>query len=300
MPRTHRFIGNSVTLLMLIVASAGIIVPAGIASAQVACETTSSPSASAAATPATIPHVEFPEDGGDLRVFAAASLVDAFGQIATDIQTAHPNVSITVETAGSQALVTQLSEGAEADVLATANTATMNTAMDSGLIEGDARTFTGNRLVIIAPADNPAGITALDDLATDGINLVLAGADVPVGSYARNVLCAYDASGSASDGFIDAINANVVSEEVDVRSVLAKVQLGEADAGIVYASDAVASERAGTGVTVVEFPDALNVTAVYPIAPVAGGNVELAQAFIAYVLSDDGQATLESFGFVYP
>lgn len=298
-----RLLTNITILLAMLVASIGLVGSAGVATAQVACDTsasTSSGSATASATPTASDVIAFPDDGGELRVFAAASLVDAFAQIETDVEATNPNVSITVETAGSQALVTQLQEGAEADVLATANTSTMTTAIESDLIDGDPQTFTGNRLVIIAPTDNPAGIDSIDDLAADGLNLVLAGADVPVGSYSRTVLCNYDASGDAPKGFIDALNGNVVSEEVDVRSVLTKVQLGEADAGIVYASDAVASQLAGEELTVLEFPDSLSVTAVYPIAPVSGGNTELAQAFISYVLSEDGQATLESFGFVYP
>ncbi len=272
--------------------------------AQISCEDVSPPAAAPATPEAASPVAEavvpFPEEGGTLEVFAAASLVDAFAVVEADLEEANPNLDIVVETAGSQALVTQLQEGAEADVLATANTSTMQTAIDSGLIAGEPEIFTGNRLVIVAPADNPAGISSLDDLASDDLNLVIASTEVPVGSYSRNVLCAYEASGAAPDGFIDAVNGNVVSEEEDVRSVLAKVQLGEADAGIVYASDAVASELAGTPLTVVEFPADLDATAEYPIAAVEGGDIDLANAFISYILSADGQATLESYGFAQP
>jgi molybdate transport system substrate-binding protein len=272
------------------------------ASAQVACDPAAAPGGDTATPPATpgASTAGFPADGGDLTVFAAASLVDAFADIATNIQETHPEVSITVETAGSQALVTQLQEGAAADVLATANPSTMSTAVESGLIEGDPQVFTGNRLVIVAPEDNPAGITSIDDLATEGTRVVLAAADVPVGSYARTAICAYVASGAAPEGFLDGFNANVVSEELDVRDVLAKIQLGEGDAGLVYASDAIAADRNGAPVSVVDFPETVNVTAVYPIAPVTGGNTDLANAFIAYVLSPEGQAILESYGFVYP
>jgi len=249
----------------------------------------------AAATPVAPASVEFPAEGGTLTVFAAASLTDAFATIVDDIQAAHPNVTITVETGGSQALVTQLTEGAQADVLATANTSTMKDAQAAGVIEGAPVVFTGNRLLIVTPEGNPAGIASLDDLAKSGVKLVIAGADVPVGSYTRKTLCSYVAKGDAPEGFLEAVNANVVSEETDVRSVLAKVQLGEADAGIVYASDAVASNLAGTPVGTIEFP--FETTATYPIAPVAGGNTELAQAFITYVLSPEGQQVLSDFGF---
>lgn len=297
----RKLVVNAFVLLAMLVGSLGIL-PASGAVAQIACDPAASggTATSSPATPVAAAEAVFPEDGGELRVFAAASLVDAFAEIGSDIQEANPNVNITFETAGSQTLVTQLQEGAEADVLATANNSTMATAVESGLIEGEPQTFTGNRLVIVVPEGNPAGIESIDDLAGEGVDLVVAAADVPVGNYSRNVLCEYSTTDAAPEGFIDSVNANIVSEELDVRSVLAKVQLEEADAGLVYASDAVAANLAGEPVDVIEFPDTLNVTAVYPIAPVAGGNVELASAFIAYVLSEPGQATLEHYGFVYP
>jgi molybdate transport system substrate-binding protein len=164
-------------------------------------------------------------------------------------------------------------------------------------VAGEPLPFTTNRLVIVTPPDNPAGIASLDDLAGDDINLVLANASVPAGNYARQAMCAYDASGEAPDGFAGAIAANIVSEEEDVRSVLAKVQLGEADAGIVYASDAVASEKAGTALHVIEFPPDVPVAAAYPIAALADGNVDFANAFIAVILSPEGQAVLADYGF---
>jgi molybdate transport system substrate-binding protein len=292
-----------VLLFAILAGGFGAVLVTPSALAQIACDTTESGRATSAsqATPVTTTEtVPFPDDGGELTVFAAASLVDAFGVIETDLEGQYPGLDIVLETAGSQTLVTQLTEGADADVLATANASTMTDAIDAGLINGEPVVFTGNRLVIVAPEDNPAGITTLDDLAGDDLHLVVAGADVPVGAYSRNVLCAYGASGDASDGFLEAVTNNIVSEEVDVRSVLAKVQLGEADAGLVYASDAVASELAGTPLTVIEFPDALNASAAYPIAPVAGGNTELARAFISYVLGDAGQATLNAYGFAIP
>jgi len=257
----------------------------------------SSPGAATAVANLATP-VPFPAGGGSLTVFAAASLTDVFGEIAGSLEAANPGLTITVETAGSQALVTQLQEGAKADVLATANTSTMDTAVESGLIGGEPQTLTSNRLVIVTPSDNPAGIASLDDLTQQGVKLVIANQDVPAGSYARKAFCAYETAGH--EGFSDQVLANVVSEEEDVRAVLTKVLLGEADAGVVYASDATASDLAGDPLTVIEFPAGVPVTASYPIAAVSGGNSELATAFISAVLGADGQAALATYGFGAP
>lgn len=239
----------------------------------------------------------FPEDGGDLHIMAAASLTDAFGEMERRLEEQHPGLDITIETAGSQTLVTQLQSGAEADILATADNVSMRSAMDSGLISGEPVTVARNRLVIATPADNPAGIESINDLATDDISLVLAGEDVPAGAYARTALCAHAATTDDAFAWLDRVDANTVSEEPDVRHVLTKLILGEADAGIVYASDAAAAELAGTPLTVIELPDDVSVPATYPIAPVDGGNTDLALAFIGFALSDEGQAILGEYGF---
>ena len=247
-----------------------------------------------AATPAAV--TPFPEGGGELTVFAAASLTNAFDEIGATLEAGNPGLEIDFNYAGSQSLVTQLNEGAEADVFASANTAQMTNAQAAGTIDGEPRPFVGNRLGLVVPADNPAGVAGLADLAGDDVALVLAQADVPVGQYARQSLCVAGLDAATDgDGFVEAVTGNVVSEEEDVRDVLTWVQLGEADAGIVYVSDYVATE--GGGVSLIEIPDAVNVIASYPIAPVAGGDAELAAAFISYVLGPDGQAVLEAYGF---
>jgi molybdate transport system substrate-binding protein len=260
------------------------------------------PAAPAAATPAatalppTIEPVPFPPIGGELTVFAAASLTAAFEAIAADLQPANPGLTFTFNFAGSQALVTQLTEGAEADVFASANLSQMDNAVASGVIAGDPVVFTKNRLAIVVPADNPAGIAGLADLANDGVDLVLAASEVPVGQYARQAACkAAAAPATYGEGFLEGFAGNIVSNEDNVKAVLAKVQLGEADAGIVYTTD-VSPDVAGD-VLVIEIPDAVNVIAEYPVAPVADGNAELAAAFIAYLLGPEGQATLAAFGF---
>jgi molybdate transport system substrate-binding protein len=280
------------TSLMLLTPLALPVTPA--MAADISCPSPPSAAAADGGTPAAAPatDVAFPDDDVELTVFAAASLTDAFDEIGGAIEAKHPNVSITIETAGSQTLVTQLREGAQADVLATANASTMRQAQEAGVIDGEPVTFAANHLVIVTPEDNPAAIDGIEDLAGDDVRLVIATEDVPAGSYARRAICAW---GEDDAGAIAAIGGNVVSEEIDVRSVLAKVQLGEADAGIVYASDAAAA--AGTPVRVVAFPDDVPTAAAYPIAPVAGDNVEAARAFIAFVLSEDGQRILEAHGF---
>lgn len=230
-------------------------------------------------------------------MFAAASLTDAYTDIADTIEQAHPNIRVIVETAGSQTLVTQLIEGAQADVLATADTITMQRAQDGGMITGKPAVFASNRLVIVTPQDNPAGIQNIEDLAKDDIRLVVAGEEVPAGRYAREAFCTW------ADEDLDllaAIGANVASEEIDVRTVMTRVQLGEADAGIVYTSDAAASELAGTPMNVVEFPENVSTSVSYPIASVTGGDEGAAKAFIAYVLSSDGQRILKQYGFRPP
>jgi molybdate transport system substrate-binding protein len=286
-----------VPLLALILALVAMPFMAGHASAEIGCE--NAPVAGVAtptATPASVDEVTFPEVGGTLTVLAAASLTDALGEMEERLEETHPDLDVVIETAGSQTLVTQLQQGAEADVLATADLRWMRTATESDLIEGTPVLFTANRLVIVAPADNPAGISTIDDLAGDDVTLILAGMDVPAGAYTQAALCDYAATQDNRGGFIEGINANLASEEQDVRSVLAKVQLGEADAGVVYASDAATAQFSGD-LTVIELPADVPANAVYPIAPIAGGNTELADAFIAYVMSDGGQQILADYGF---
>jgi molybdate transport system substrate-binding protein len=134
------------------------------------------------------------------------------------------------------------------------------------------------------------------DLGKDGLKLVLAAEDVPVGQYARQSICIAGAdTATYGDNFVDNVSSNIVSNETNVKNVLAKVQLGEADAGIVYVTDV--SADAAADVTLIEIPDAVNVIAGYPIAAVAGGNTDAAAAFISFLLSPEGQATLASFGF---
>jgi molybdate transport system substrate-binding protein len=147
----------------------------------------------------------------------------------------------------------------------------------------------------VTPAGNPAGIESAADLGKEGILLVLAQSEVPAGRYARESVCLMAAdTATYGTGFVERVAANVVSEEEDVRDALAKVALGEADAGIVYVSDAAA---VGDQVHVVDIPGEVNVIATYPVAVLAGSDEALGSAFIAYLLSEEGQTMLVSYGF---
>ena len=222
------------TAFLLAISVRHALTPAGLTGTPVRAQVTiecaapaaaASPASAAqmAATPAAM-EAEFPEAGGNLTVFAAASLTDAFGQMKTDLEAAHPGLTITYNFAGSQALVTQLQEGAKADVFASANNAQMQAATDNGSISGEPETFVRNKLAVVVPADNPAGIDSPADLGQDGLRLVLAQAEVPVGKYARDSLCKMGQdTATYGDDFVNHVAANIVSEEEDVRDVLAKV-----------------------------------------------------------------------------
>ncbi|MEA2644749.1 MAG: molybdate transport system substrate-binding protein, partial [Chloroflexota bacterium] len=222
--------------------------------------------------------------GGTASVFAAASLTDSFKALGTAFQTAHSGTQIQFNFAGTPTLVTQIEQGASADVFASADTTNMDKLTADGFTSGTSQVFAHNKLEIVVAAGNPKRITGLADLAKPGVIYVTEAATVPAGKYALQIL--------SSAG----VKVSPKSLETDVKSVVGKIELGEADAGIVYTTDVKA---AGSKVTGVAIPDSVNVIATYPIVAVKGTkNSALASAFIAYVLSTDGQATLQSFGFL--
>jgi molybdate transport system substrate-binding protein len=284
-------------LIATFAASGGVVTGRIAAAPSINCEATAAPATPA--TPAAMPPAaSFPTEGGTLRIFAAASLTDAFTEIAGALEFAHSDLTIELNFAGSQVLLVQLTEGAEADLFAAASPAQIEAGREAGVIEGESLTFARNRLALVVPADNPAGIGRAADLARPGVKLVLAQPEVPVGQYSRQALCTMGANTVAyGEGFVDAVAANIVSEEDNVKAVMTKVQLGEADAAIVYQSDVA---DAPEGITVIEIPDAVNAIAAYPIAPVAGGDPELSAAFIAHLTGSEGQATLIRYGFAPP
>ena len=224
-----------------------------------------------------------------LNVFAAASLTNAFGEIGANFAAANPGVAVVFNFAGSNQLATQIGEGAPADVLASAN------GTQSGrVISGTQRTFVRNRLVIATPADNPAGLTGVQDLATPGVKLLFAAKEVPVGQYALDFLDKAEADGALGAGYKAAVLDNVVSYEQNVRAVLTKISLGEADAGIIYSSDVAANTT--SEVTQIEIPDQFNTVVSYPIAPLRDSpNLEIAQQFIDYILAPEGQQVLAAW-----
>lgn len=233
-----------------------------------------------------------------LTVFAAASLTDAFNEIKSAFETANPSVTIAYNFGGSNALAQQLGEGAPADVFASANKKQMDVAIEAGrVVTGTTQVFVRNRLVVIVPQDNPGSVVTLQDLAKPGLKLILAAKDVPVGQYALDFLDKAVAGATFGATYKDDVLANVVSYEDNVRSVLTKVALGEGDAGIVYTSDV--SGDAAQDVVSFAIPDELNTIATYPIGAVQdSAHADVAQAFIDYVLSPEGQAILESYGFL--
>jgi len=260
-----------------------------------ACTSAATPAPTAVPQSTTVP-TQAPASEQKLTVFAAASLTDAFNEIGEKFKQQNPGVTAEFNFAGSQQLRAQLEQGAVADVFASANTKEMNGAIQSDLVvSGTQKTFVRNRLAVIVPKDNPAGIKELKDLAKPGLKIVLAAPGVPVGGYALTALDKMNADFGAT--FSQTVLSNVVSQENNVKQVVAKIQLGEGDAGIVYSSDV--TPDAAAKVTKIDIPDKYNVLATYPIAVLkAAPQADLAAKFMAYVLSADGQAILAKWGFI--
>ncbi len=223
---------------------------------------------------------------GDVTIFAGSSLVDAFHAIGDEMERANPDARFTFNFGSSSTLATQVTNGAPADVFASADEANMRKIVDAKLTDGAPTAFATNRLEIAVADGNPKKIGALADLARSDVVLVLAAPTVPAGKYALEALTKAG------------VTTRPVSQEVDVRAVLNKVSLGEADAGIVYVTDV----KSATGrVTGVEIPEHDQVVARYPIAVVKGSrNAPLANRFIDYLVSPVGQGILATHGFSKP
>ena len=235
---------------------------------------------------------------GELTVFAAASLTQAFAEIAAAFEQSHPGTAVTVNFDGSQRLRTQLEHGAQADLFASADREQMNALIRAGLIAGQPADFASTRMVFLVHRDfAPANLPAL---AAPGVKIVLALPAAPAGRYSRAVIAQMRNHPQFGPAYADSLLANVVSTEANVRSVAQKVALGEADAGITYRTDALPAYTAQR-VNVLPLPESVNVTARYPIAILRESHQpQLAQEFINFVLSPDGQTILERNGFDPP
>ena len=240
------------------------------------------------------------DGGATLRVFAASSLTEALKDVALAFEEENPGVKVKLDFGGSQRLRSQLIFGATADVFASADRLQMDQAAAAGLTAGTAADFASNTLVVIAM---PEGLVRdLSDLAQDGVRLILAHGGVPVGSYSRQLLgnLAQDGTLGLGRRFEEDVLANVVSEEPNVRNVVQKVALGEADAGIVYQTDVAVAHSAGE-VRVIHIPTVASVSVRYPIAVLRDApEAELAQGFVRFVLSEAGQRRLKQHGFGSP
>ncbi|MEO6056580.1 MAG: molybdate ABC transporter substrate-binding protein [Gemmatimonadales bacterium] len=232
-----------------------------------------------------------------LTIYAAASLAEAFRELGRVLEARRPGLSVRFNFAGSQQLALQIEQGAPADVFASADERWMRIVDEQRLLAGDAAIFARNRLVVIVPRANPARISQLTDLVRKGTKLVVAAEAVPAGRYSRAVLRRLADAPGFPDGYDRRVLANVVSEEENVKAVVAKVQLGEADAGLVYRSDV--TPAVARDVRVLEIPDPYNEIARYPIAVLArAGNAEDARRFVELVSSDAGQRILWAHGLL--
>lgn len=233
-----------------------------------------------------------------LNVFAAASLTESFRDIGKRFEAAHAGTSVVFNFAGSQQLREQLAHGAPSDVFASANRNEMDRAVTASLVDGaSVRIFARNTLVVIYPKDNPAKIATLADLARGGVKLDVADPAVPVGKYTMQMLDQMARDAAYGEAFKAKVLGNVVSREENVKSVLTKVRLGEADAGVVYATDAIGAAAKDVGMLLI--PASFNQMAEYPIAVTAKAlQPGLAGEFEGYVLSPEGQQILKSYGFV--
>ena len=230
------------------------------------------------------------ESSDELTVYAAASLTDAFEELGA-AYTAESGVTVILSFDASSALRAQITEGAPADVFASADLANPQALADEGLTDGDLAVFARNALTIVTPTDSDA-VDDWTDLATPGLLIIAAGEDVPITQYAEELISNLASQADAPEGFADAYAANIASREDNVRAVLAKIEVGEGDAAIVYETDAASSDA----VTAVAVPEDANVLAEYGVVTLAEAAAGAAD-FAAWLLEETAQAILASHGF---
>ena len=238
----------------------------------------------------------FAEEPKELFVFTAASLTGAFTEIG-QIFEKEANISVAFNFDGSQALRTQIENGAYADVFASANTKHMNALKKGGLMNNSSiSVFTKNKLSVIIPKDNPAKISNLSDLAKPGVKIVIGTKDVPVGDYAMQIINKLGNDSAYGPDYRTKVLANIISQETNVNYVVTKVALGEADAGFAYVSDV--TEDLAAKVDKINIPDEYNVIAEYPMGLLKESKYPAeAEEFMNLVTSEEGKAILEKYGF---
>jgi molybdate transport system substrate-binding protein len=234
----------------------------------------------------------------ELTIYAAASLAEAFTRLGEVFESSHPNVEVVISFAGSQQIAQQLSQGARGDLFASANAKQMENVISAGrVMSGADQEFIQNQLMVILPGDNPGIIAGVRDLIKPGLRLILADKSTPVGLYSQKMLERANQQIGFGEDYKEKVLGNVVSYEENVRAVLTKITLGEADAGIVYVSDAAGAQ--GEDIRMIPIPEEINVTASYYIAPLRDSSEkDLGLDFIALVLSPEGQDILNGYGFM--
>ena len=238
----------------------------------------------------------FAQSPDELIVFTAASLTGAFGEIG-EIYENETGIHVAFNFDGSQALRTQLENGAYADLFASANIKQMNALRESGLVNNSSvAIFTRNKLSLIVPKDNPANIRNLTDLARPGIKIVMGTKDVPVGDYALQIIARLGNDSAYGPDYETEVMANVISQETSVSYVVTKVALGEADAGFAYVSDV--TQDMISKIDNIVIPDEYNIIAEYPMGILLESKYPAeSQVFMDLVMSDEGRAVLEKYGF---
>jgi molybdate transport system substrate-binding protein len=276
-------------LLLVAVVSALLLLPPMLSARPAPAATPSAVAAGPVSQPAA--------SQATLTVFAASSLTDAFKELGTIFELhRHGSVSVTFSFGASSQLRTQLEQGAPADVFASAGQDQLDRARRAGVIAGPDIPFVANRLVVIVPRSNPAAIQTVADLGRPGVKIVTAAPEVPIGAYTQRMFETMSQIETFGPDFMDRANANIVSREPNVRQIVAKIQLGEGDAAVVYRSDV--TPQFAPDLLVIPIPDDLNTIATYPIALVADATqAELGAAFIELVLSPVGQGVLQKWNF---
>ncbi len=232
----------------------------------------------------------------EVTIYGAASLQGVLATVKSVYEAAVPGTGLTISTDSSAALETKIEQGAPADVFLSADTTNPQKLVDAGLADGEAVVFATNRLVVIVPTSNPAAITSPADLARPGIKVIAAGDSVPIAKYAAQLVANLAREQGYPAGFVASYTTNIVSKEDNAKAEVAKVELGEGDAAIVYATDARASRRVAT----IEVPESANVLARYAGVVVRRPANAAAATFLAWFTGPDGQAILGSFGFLPP